>query len=84
MLGKWLHYGVLEDMHNEFFVQEKQIPSGLPENSVKYFEETFWSDWYIYIEERVPKFIKLISNKAFLAGKYRNVIKAYNPSIELQ
>lgn len=44
MLGKWLHYGVLEDMHNEFFVQEKQIPSGLPENSVKYFEETFWSD----------------------------------------
>ena len=83
MLGKWLYYGILEDLHSEFFVEETFSQSWGDSVNVK-FEENYWDDKYIFSDKKVPAFLQQIGYKIFLTGKYVNVIKVYDPKRELQ
>ncbi len=83
MLGKWLYYGILEDLHREFFVTENSSTDYSDAAHAK-FEENYWEDKYAFNDLKVPVFLQAIGYKVFLTGKYVNVIKAHDPKRELQ
>lgn len=81
ILEKWLYYGILEDLHKEFFVEET-APANFNENAKVKYEENYWNDKYTLILTKVPCFFEGVANKIFLTGKYVNVIKVYDPKRE--
>ena len=83
ILEKWVYYGILEDLHKEFFVEEISS-STFSQNSEMKYEENYWNDKYILVQKKVPCFYENIANKVFLTGKYVNVIKVYDPKKEFE
>lgn len=83
ILEKWLFYGILEDLHSEFFVEEKTSVKFNERTEIKY-EENYWNDKYALNQSKVPCFLENIATKIFLTGKYVNVIKVYDPKREFE
>lgn len=78
ILEKWLFFGILEDLHGEFFVEEKSSV-GFGEDVRLKYEENYWNDKYALVPRKVPVFLASLATKIFLTGKYVNVIKVYDP-----
>ncbi len=78
ILEKWLFFGILEDLHGEFFVEERSSVGFADDTKLKY-EENYWNDKYILNPKKVPVFLENVATKIFLTGKYVNVIKVYDP-----
>ena len=43
IIEKWVYYGILEDLHKEFFVEEISS-STFSQNSEMKYEENYWND----------------------------------------
>lgn len=82
MLGKWIYFGILDDIYDEFFVEEKIKESFNNKNDGEVTED-FWQDKYILHKNKVPVFLEQLAQKIFLTGKYVNVIRSYNPEQKL-
>ena len=82
ILGKWINYGILEDIYNEFFVEEFLKENFINfDNNKNLFNDNYWNSKFILHEEKIPQFFQNLGKKIFLTGKYMNVIKVYNPKL---
>lgn len=79
LLGKWIDYGILEDIYNEFFVEE--VLKDNLEIDKNLFNDNYWNSKFVLHEEKIPKFFHNLGKKIFLTGKYMNVIKVYDPKL---
>jgi len=82
ILGKWIYYGILDDPHTEFFVEEKRSEKFAFREQQKLMED-FWEEKYSLNKNKVPVFLESISEKIYLTGKYVNVIRSYTSEQEL-
>ncbi|KAL6074121.1 gamma tubulin complex Spc97/GCP2 subunit Alp4, variant 2 [Balamuthia mandrillaris] len=75
MLEQWVYSGVIVDPHNEFFVEENSdVHKG---HVTQDRTDAYWEQKYTLRrqEESVPLFLAHIAERAFLTGKYLNVIR---------
>lgn len=73
MLSKWIHYGEIEDIYEEFLVKERKELS--KENLHKDFNDTYWDQRFEFREAQIPLFLQKLTAKVLFTGKYLNVIR---------
>jgi gamma-tubulin complex component 2 len=81
ILGKWINYGILEDIYNEFFVEEFLQENYYSIENRHKLNDNYWNDKFIIHDEKIPQIFRDLSKKIYLTGKYMNVIKVYDPKL---
>ncbi|KAK9701111.1 gamma tubulin complex Spc97/GCP2 subunit Alp4 [Basidiobolus ranarum] len=79
MLLSWINSGNLRDPYGEFMVKirdAKQLDSKYDVN------DTLWEKQYVFRDGRIPSFLEPYKEKILLAGKYLNIIKRCNISVD--
>ncbi|ORY01777.1 Spc97/Spc98 [Basidiobolus meristosporus CBS 931.73] len=79
MLLSWINSGSLRDPYGEFMVKirdAKQLDWKYDVN------DTLWEKQYVFREGRIPTFLEPYKEKILLAGKYLNIIKRCNISVD--
>jgi len=80
MLSLWIHYGEIKDPYQEFLIKERKDLS--KDNLHIDFQNPYWEERFKFREEQIPLFLQKLQDKVLLTGKYLDVIKECEESVE--
>ncbi|ETW32436.1 hypothetical protein PFFCH_00103 [Plasmodium falciparum FCH/4] len=98
-IKNYIFYGKVKDTYKEFFIHEnKHITPYYKQNHKPYFNNmykyifkkyidlstNYWGAKYIILNDKVPKFLKKLSNHIFITGKYIDVLSACSKILNIQ
>ncbi|EAR93549.3 Spc97/Spc98 family protein (macronuclear) [Tetrahymena thermophila SB210] len=79
MLSQWIYYGQIDDLFQEFFIQENVFVKR--DNISKDFKENYWDQRFILREKQVPAFLYLWKEMVFKTGKYLSVLSEHEGKV---
>jgi gamma-tubulin complex component 2 len=81
MIQQWIYLGKIIDPYDEFMVQEnKQYKK---EELRDDFNDSYWNQRYVLVQDRVPTFLEKYQDKILLCGKCLNVVRECDIKIKV-